>query len=500
MPGTTSSEREIKLIVPADFELPALDTDSTGVASVVEADPQDLTASYFDTSDLRLLSYGITIRRRTGEAPEAVWTLKLPVNGDPTLRAEISETSEGAEPPGEIATLLRSVLIDDSLSPVAELKTRRRRWRLLDTEGSEVAELVDDRVSVLEGNQIKDNFREIEVEARTADTGSLKKIAKAIAKAGGKMEQRSKASRALDAIRNGTGPNIETAAPGDPVANAVRAALSKLLRNMLARAPHAILAEPEGVHRMRVGQRRLRSILRAFEPLIDNEKTSPFVDELRWLGTVLGDVRDLDVFETGLRAKVGDDPALEGVFAVITSRSAAAHEQLREALASDRYLNLVRTGWLLINDDSLTTATGTCQEEMPALAAKAAEKLRKTARKLTPDSPELDFHEVRKLAKRARYTAETVSEFVKTKDSKALKDFASHMTSVQNVFGEHQDATLARDTLTTIAGEHTGDGPLSFQIGRLAERADVRAAELRKRCLDKWDKLDKDKSTKWPRM
>ncbi|HUF54803.1 MAG TPA: CYTH and CHAD domain-containing protein [Dehalococcoidia bacterium] len=493
-------EREIKLIVPEDFDMPDLNGGATGVASVVEAEPLDLTASYFDTSDLRLMSSGITVRRRTGEAPEPVWTLKLPVDGDPTLRTEVTQASDGHEPPPEIASLLKAVLIDADLVPVAELKTRRRVWRLLDAEGGELAELVDDRVSILDGNEIKDSFREIEVEARNAEAAGLKRIARVIEKSGGKPEQRSKASRALDVIRNRTAPTAAPAvSPGDPAAAAVRDTLSRLLRAMVARAPHALLAEVEGVHRMRVGQRRLRSVLRAFGPLLDKDKVTPFVDELRWLGTVLGEVRDLDVFEINLRDSAGDDPTLTPLFSTVAARKEAARARLAEALASDRYLDLIRTGQKLLDDEALVVAQGPCTETLPPLTTSAADKLRKTAGALTPASPEADYHEVRKLAKRARYTAEAVSEYEKRKESRALLEFAGRMTAVQNVFGAHQDATLARDTIIAIASEHPTNGALNLQTGRLIERADKQASALRELALRKWNKLEKDKSTKWPR-
>src|SRR3954467_11693218 len=75
----------------------------------------------------------------------------------------------------------------------------------------------------------------------------------------------------------------------------------------------AVLAGmPEGVHQMRVGVRRLRAMLSAFAPLLEDDGAQSFSDELRWLGNVLGRVRNLDAFAEGLVASageaVGNDP------------------------------------------------------------------------------------------------------------------------------------------------------------------------------------------------
>ena len=55
----------------------------------------------------------------------------------------------------------------------------------------------------------------------------------------------------------------------------------------------AVLAGmPEGVHQMRVGVRRLRAILSAFAPLLEEERAGKLSDELRWLGDALGHARN----------------------------------------------------------------------------------------------------------------------------------------------------------------------------------------------------------------
>ena len=56
-------------------------------------------------------------------------------------------------------------------------------------------------------------------------------------------------------------------------------------------------------------------------------------------------------------------------------------------------------------------SAGPCREVLPKLVLRMWKKLRKAGRALQPDSAEADFHRVRILAKRARYSAETVAGF-----------------------------------------------------------------------------------------
>src|SRR5215813_3094228 len=63
----------------------------------------------------------------------------------------------------------------------------------------------------------------------------------------------------------------------------------------------ALLAEPgvEALHQMRVAVRRLRSACKLFEDALEHRPMAARLqDELRWLGRLLGRVRDWDVLLT----------------------------------------------------------------------------------------------------------------------------------------------------------------------------------------------------------
>ena len=491
-----NEEIELKLLVSPEFELPDLEVPSSGVAHATELDPLDLTATYFDTSDLRLLRNGITLRYRSGEEPGPKWTVKLPNGRDDARRTELDFTADGTIPTNGPADLLWGVLGGRRLEPVVEMKTRRRRWTLAAEEGEELASLTDDRVTVLKGNNIADTFREIEIEAAAADRKQLQRIADVISEAGGHGDQRSKFGRAVDAVygEDATGIPLPTPSPGDPATDAVRPMLAAALARLLANDPYARLGDVEGVHQLRVGARRLRSVFRTFAPLLVEEKVAPVVEDLRWLGQMLGAVRDLDVVTGTLQSETVDDKAVQPLFATLAARRATAYAKLSGALSSDRYLGLVEGVGALIEDDSLTLESpGSCREVLPVLVEKSWEKLQSAAKKLEPESEAEDFHRVRILAKRARYTAESVVEFTKSKERKRLSTLASRAEAVQNTLGEQQDAFFARNLLQEIAAEHPTAGTLNLWLGRLIERQEQRAKLRADEFFADWRKIERNR-------
>src|SRR3954454_14969731 len=174
-------EVEVKLAVEGPFA-PRLEPERAGVAGIEELAPLDLRATYYDTPDLRLARSGITLRHRTGEANGRAWTLKLPEPArDPASRDEVELDGPGNVVPGRAEDLVAAFVRTTALTPVARLRTRRRRWMLRGEDGEEVAEVVDDRVSVLQRGRVVERFREVEIEGRGITPKSVRRIARAIA-------------------------------------------------------------------------------------------------------------------------------------------------------------------------------------------------------------------------------------------------------------------------------------------------------------------------------
>src|SRR6185503_10129086 len=170
-------EQEVKLSVEGSFA-PNFPPGRSEVAGVEELPALDLRATYYDTPDLRLAREGVTLRCRSGEGEGAQWTVKLPAgNGIAEGRDEIDFDGAARQVPKGALELVRALVRLETLLPVARLRTRRRRWLLRGAGGDELAELVDDRVSVLERGRVVERFREIEIESRGIERPELERIA-----------------------------------------------------------------------------------------------------------------------------------------------------------------------------------------------------------------------------------------------------------------------------------------------------------------------------------
>ncbi len=143
--GTEHLETERKFDAGPELAVPDF-TAVLGVAAVSAARIQRLTATYFDTADLRLAAARITLRRRTG-GQDAGWHLKLPVGGDTRREVRLPPGRSARPVPPELAGLVARWTGGAPLQPVARLRTTRVIRHLTGSAGELLAEVADDRVT-----------------------------------------------------------------------------------------------------------------------------------------------------------------------------------------------------------------------------------------------------------------------------------------------------------------------------------------------------------------
>jgi inorganic triphosphatase YgiF len=497
-------ETELKLAVEGSFA-PRLAPERAGVAGIEELSPLDLRATYYDTPDLRLARLGITLRHRTGEAGKPAWTLKLPDSpGDSTSREEVEFDGPGNVIPDEAEDLVAAFVRTTALTPVARLRTRRRRWLLRGEDGAEVAEVVDDRVSVLQRGRVVERFREVEIEGKGIKAKGVRRIADAITDNGAAASdapQVPKLVRALGPVAKAP-PEVvspDRLKPSEPAGRTVRAAIARGVERIMLNDPRARLGEVEPLHQMRVGARRLRSDLRTFRPLIDRRWADELREELRWLGQVLGDVRDLDVLIERLHEDAADlEPELGPLFGALEERRSQARQSLLTALRTARYVELLDRLVEAVESPELTPAADVpAAEALPPLVKKSWKKLRKKGRKLGAKSNDEDYHRVRVLAKRARYGAEAIAPAIGTKRGDGATKFAKRAAHLQDVLGDLQDSVVARRTIFDVAGDNRRSGMFCLAAGRLIEREIMKGRERRGRFPKAWRRLDRKKRLSW---
>jgi CHAD domain-containing protein len=273
--------------------------------------------------------------------------------------------------------------------------------------------------------------------------------------------------------------------------------------------------EPDAVHKMRVATRRLRSVLKTFRPQFDRPAVDRVRSELRWLGELLGEVRDREVLGARLAGALATEPpelVVGPVAARISERlrveAASGRTQLLRGLDSERYPRL------LDDLDALLAGQPTARGQRPA-AAEMPRRVRKAVRRVDrlvaaadraagkptgdplPLPGVLDrdtaLHEARKAAKEARYAAEAARPVA----GKRAKRLARAMEGVQELLGDHRDSVVARSVLRDQAMRCHAAGENSFSYGLLHAREAAAADRLEADFPNAWRKASRRKVRGW---
>jgi CHAD domain-containing protein len=463
-----ATEREAKLLAGKSFKMPHfghLPDGAVAVASPVTM----LDAFYYDTADLELARWGITLRHRGG-GREAPWTLKLPGGrvGQVLTRAELSFDGGPAKIPDEARDLVRGFTRQKPLQIVAHLQTARAPLSVRDANGNKMLEIVDDTVTVLD-DQAHSQFHEIEIEIEIetttkngSDRAALESAVSTLLAAG------CRATRPLPKVIRALGPRAQEA-PSVCITKIDRhASLADLIRHLTASSAVQLLThdpgvrlarDSEAVHQYRVATRRLRSDLRTFARFLDDDATRQLREELRWLGGAVGPVRDLDVlgarFATGVLqlAEVDQRTAADLQVKLATSRR-LSQDALLERLRSPRY---DRTLEALIDYAAQPPIAAHEDRDASRLAIRFARGLvRHRWRQLDAAvthvpgcATDEEFHRIRILAKRCRYAAEAVAPVV----GRPASEFAARVEGIQALLGDYHDTVVAEAWLRDAAVE-----------------------------------------------
>src|SRR3954452_18308347 len=118
---------------------------------------------------------------------------------------------------------------------------------------------------------------------------------------------------------------IERIGPDASFTDLVRATVANGVNRLVRHDPGVRLGDdPEDVHQARVATRRLRSDLRTFRRLLDEEWVAAVRGELKWIAAELGGVRDADVLSERLRKQAAELPAADAKGAAALLRKLAS--------------------------------------------------------------------------------------------------------------------------------------------------------------------------------
>jgi len=264
--------------------------------------------------------------------------------------------------------------------------------------------------------------------------------------------------------------------------------------------------DPEELHQMRVGMRRLRSAVTGFAPVINLPKAAN-EQKIGRISRVLGRLRDLDVMLESLQNHYPNLPspeqeildkallnllkqrhhALKGVRAILQQKSYNVFKQsLAEWLENPSYQTIAQLpieevlpdlllpqiseiflhpGWLI----GVTNQEGQIIVNEEMTSASLEQEL--------AENGEI-IHDLRKQAKKVRYLMSLFTEFY----GKGYEAYLQDIKGIQEFLGEIQDSSVLGEFLNSIF-----DFDLKKRLPKLSETM----AENRYKSWQKWQLLQK---------
>lgn len=236
-------------------------------------------------------------------------------------------------------------------------------------------------------------------------------------------------------------------------------------------------SDPEGVHQLRVTSRRLRAELDVLAPVFEPTAARALVKELRWITSVLGRQRDLDVLHELLsRLEHEERPFDPSVFARLGRQRDAERARVKDALSHKRYQRLAGelARWAVAPPLRMRRRRSARDVLRPKLL-KGLTSLFDDVDTIGPTTPDVELHALRIAIKRNRYRAE-VATFVY---GSIAADVAKDLAKAQGVLGDLHDCVVATEFLRAwsasrwpVDAVEQGRGPIDAALDELAEQMD----------------------------
>ncbi|MFC3077282.1 CHAD domain-containing protein [Phenylobacterium terrae] len=488
VPQDPSPETELKFILTAE----ALKALAAHPALRGPGQAERLRSVYFDTPDHLLRDRGLSLRVRE-MSKGFIQTVKRRAGAGRVDRDEWEVETAGPTP--NAAELKRTPVAEaldgalERLKPLFATDVTRttRYW----TEADAVVEVSLDQGEIIAGEQ-SEPILELELELKQGEPESLFALAQDLARtAAAPLSYESKGDRGYRlAGHDGVAAQKAGQAgvrPGLAAAEAFRMVARNALSQTSANAEILVRRRnPEALHQLRVGLRRLRAAYSAFKPLLVGEEAERLKAETKWLASELNEARDLDVFleqtfRPAERAE-GEDATLQALGKWLTQAQGKAYERALAAVDSERFARLLldTAAWIEVGSWSRDPATqGQREAPIEDFARPRLERRNRRLRKAGRDLRHLDAasrHELRIEAKKLRYAAEFFGEAYGERPAKRRRAFIGALKRFQDALGELNDIAVARRS--TAALVRNSGARLAFAAGLLVGQRSRDEADL----------------------
>lgn len=497
-----SVETELKFRVPRD-SLKTLDDWQIPESKRSEQSEADLVSTYFDTAKHKLRRNGLSLRVRQMDHRH-VQTIKA-ANPAHVGRGEWETEVAGDRPD------LRKVA-GTPLERLLSKKLRRRLKPVFATSvhrivvpvqaGKSEIELAIDRGRIVAG-QRSGEIEEIELELKRGHSADLFRLARTMERTTqAELYLLSKSERgyglAQDKREQATFAETIELDKDLPAGGAFRVIAHSCVRHFVGNADAVRDRDPEGIHQMRVGLRRLRAAIAIFSKLLQDQRTDKMKAELKWLTGELAPAREMDVFvKEEIRHAGGREPqrGWKAIEAEFDAKREEAFDRARSAVASGRFRALLLDvlEWIEETGGHSTLDTETSIGPFARdVLHRRLRKVRKEARHLA-ELPAPERHKLRIRVKKIRYAAEFFKNLFSRRRQKALGRLSGHLKKIQNALGSLNDF-VAHRKMAADAALHAppqNRRARAFASGVIVGKEAEAASQLMKKANREVGKLDR---------
>jgi CHAD domain-containing protein len=228
--------------------------------------------------------------------------------------------------------------------------------------------------------------------------------------------------------------------------------------------------DSEFLHDFRIAIRRTRSLLSQMKKHLPSDTYTYFQDEFKWLGSITGPVRDLDVYllkrdqyHSVLPGKL--HPGLSQFYVDLERYRKNKFAALNKGLTSSRYEKLMTDWKHFLNNGAVDLDWPAKDKICYPLAMKMINKrfrrLIKDGSRISEQSPDDDLHRLRIQGKKLRYLLEFFHSFFNKED---IDFFLKHLRKLQNNLGDFNDISVQQEMLIVYQDELSGRNKRSIGI------------------------------------
>ncbi len=455
--GVSCMENNVSYLLPPGYDLSRLYQQLEDLYLLEETGEQQYRSTYLDTWDWRLVSNGVMVERAGYK-----YTFS-------NLDGAILASETGSRKPRPLLRDFPQGALREHLAKCMDVRALLPQFTV-ETAQNDVALLNKDQKTVLRFSVIRqsaehgDEHRELQplliLKPLRGYNKPKKKVvallrAEEFRKCGEDESLMERLHQAFGVDRSITSSKFSCRLSAEAsIAEAVQQICIVLKEAMLRNLSGTLEdIDSEFLHDFRVAVRRTRSLLSLLKKYLPQGEVRQFQEEFKWLGTVTGPVRDLDVYllmtdQYQGMLPVELQPGLKSFFLTLASQRKKDLRQMKAALQSERFSQLIE-GWqqfleLLPDRDDYPAGAANCREVAEKIIRKRFKRILKEGGRITPETGDEKLHELRIEGKKFRYMLEF---FCSIFAEEATLEYLKQMKKLQNNLGDFNDYSVQREVL-----------------------------------------------------